>query len=801
MAELATLKLVVSADGAIRAVDQFGNAATSATKKTAALEKAVKVAGVALVGFAALALRKVVKESEAAQFAQAQLEAAIKSTGAAAGLSVRQLNAQAAAFQKLTTQSDDAVTAMQGVLLTFTKIHGPEFTRASAAILDLSARMGIDLKSAALQVGKALNDPAIGLTALTRSGVSFTQAQKDVIIALFETGQQAKAQAMILQELEVEFGGSAKAARDTLGGALKALGHEWDNLFEVSREQSSGIIFFIEKLTSAVPKLRDVLNDTVQGWRLLWVDMQASTTIALAKMERDIAVFGKGGAGAVLFGLTQGKMGTGLMASAAIADAEFRTLESQVQAWAEEQRRAIVVTDQLTKAIVNQANAVAASSGGSGRTPTMGGFTKNVVGRNGAGDGWRMGVPAGSGSRIGAQMTPQQIAEAAAQAQVDAAAAAAATFREGMQRNIASFFSDFLTQGGSAVKGLFSGFQRLGADIIGQTLARALTPKVGSMGMGGSLLIGAVMSTLGGAVSHFLDAGDRARAMAEAFKTATRSIADFAARATETDDEAAIRRLREERDQLARQAAGALGFKFTGGFDDIQREAQRLAGGSGLGSIGGVSDQARKLLEALAALAAGFEANTDAMEEAVQASHRATAAERVLSLARSIEGLQGFTRDLRRSDLSIYSPFQQQEDARARYEEIVAKARSGDQSAADQLPAAARAFLESSRSINASGSRYVADFQRVERETADVTRRFEAEKTQQQRIADGTDRIVDGMIETNRILERTDTYVQQQVTIAQQAERRRDTQTTELIDVARDMARRLGLIEERLAPA
>ncbi len=47
---------------------------------------------------------------------------------------------------------------------------GDVFDRAQQSALDLSARLGQDLQSSAIQVGKALNDPVKGVTALQRVG-------------------------------------------------------------------------------------------------------------------------------------------------------------------------------------------------------------------------------------------------------------------------------------------------------------------------------------------------------------------------------------------------------------------------------------------------------------------------------------------------------------------------------------------------------------------------------------------------------------------------------------------------------
>ena len=161
-----------------------------------------------------------------------QLDTVLKSTQNAAGLTAKEIKNFASSLQGITTFGDEAVIASSNLLLTFKEIGGETFKRAQAAILDVSTAMGQDLKASSIQVGKALNDPIKGLTALSRTGITFTEDQKEVIKSLQETGDIAGAQAIILKELESQFGGSAKAAAETFGGALQQLSNEQGDIAE-----------------------------------------------------------------------------------------------------------------------------------------------------------------------------------------------------------------------------------------------------------------------------------------------------------------------------------------------------------------------------------------------------------------------------------------------------------------------------------------------------------------------------------------------------------------------------------------
>jgi hypothetical protein len=152
----------------------------------------------------------------------AQVEQALATMGAASGKTAADLKKSAKQLETFSNFDDDEILQkVTAQLLTFGRISGDVFDRAQQAAVDLSARLGTDLQSSAIQLGKALNDPVKGLTALSRAGVSFSPVQAELIKNLVKTGRAAEAQGIILGELEKQYGGSAKAAREaTPGGDL-----------------------------------------------------------------------------------------------------------------------------------------------------------------------------------------------------------------------------------------------------------------------------------------------------------------------------------------------------------------------------------------------------------------------------------------------------------------------------------------------------------------------------------------------------------------------------------------------------
>lgn len=146
---------------------------------------------------------------------QAQTNAVLKSTGGIAGVTAEQIKDLASSLQETTLFTDEQTQSGQNMLLTFTNIGKDVFPETTRTMLDMSQALGQDVKTSAIQLGKALNDPIAGVSALSRVGVSFTEQQKEQIKTLVESGDVMGAQKVILAELNKEFGGSAKAAADT----------------------------------------------------------------------------------------------------------------------------------------------------------------------------------------------------------------------------------------------------------------------------------------------------------------------------------------------------------------------------------------------------------------------------------------------------------------------------------------------------------------------------------------------------------------------------------------------------------
>jgi len=168
----------------------------------------------------------------------AQVESGLQSTGNQVGYTSKELQAMASSLQGKTLFGDeDILQNATAQLLTFTNISGDQFARTQQAALDLATRLDGDLKGASIQLGKALNDPVANLSALSRSGIQFSEEQKAVIKSMAESGRLADAQTLILDELNKQYGGSAEAAAKADGGITQLA-----NAFGDLQEQFGAIL-------------------------------------------------------------------------------------------------------------------------------------------------------------------------------------------------------------------------------------------------------------------------------------------------------------------------------------------------------------------------------------------------------------------------------------------------------------------------------------------------------------------------------------------------------------------------------
>jgi len=206
--------------------DKVEQSLGGAFKKVAGIAAGV-FAGTKVIGF----LKDSMSAAEESNKIAAQTEAVIKSTGGAANLTAKQFSDLATSISRKTGIDDEAIQSAENLLATFTNIRSEAgknndiFQQATKIAVDMGAALGGDASSNAIQLGKALNDPIKGITALTRVGVTFTDQQREQIQAMVAAGDTMGAQRVILGELNREFGGSAEAQATSADKMRVAMGN------------------------------------------------------------------------------------------------------------------------------------------------------------------------------------------------------------------------------------------------------------------------------------------------------------------------------------------------------------------------------------------------------------------------------------------------------------------------------------------------------------------------------------------------------------------------------------------------
>lgn len=243
---------------------------------------AAGIAGLTAVGY------KSIKVFDEYQRGQLRTEALLRATGQAAGLTSEQLQEQAEQVALSTLASVGGIVEAQNVLMTFKTVSGDTFRQAISLSQDMAAVFGGSAKDKALQLGKALEDPIQGINALRRSGVSFTQQQKDQIRTMTEAGNVAGAQEIILSQLAAQVGGAGAAEAGGLAGAVDTLGQRWDELllsFSNTSGSGSVVTTWLNNIANGLDTLRSKISPTTTDLEAELARLQAARASAAANQN------------------------------------------------------------------------------------------------------------------------------------------------------------------------------------------------------------------------------------------------------------------------------------------------------------------------------------------------------------------------------------------------------------------------------------------------------------------------------------------------------------------------------------
>ena len=161
---------------------------------------------------------------------------------------------------------DEQILAAQTTLAGFQNVSSKRpansgvFDRATTAAADLAAAGFGSLESNAATLGKILQDPAKGLAKVQKFTGPLTDAQKELITTMAETGDVAGAQAAVLDILENKVGGTAAATATTSDKMSVAFG-------EVSEAVGGVLLPILDLLAPVLSAIAGFLQENI-SWLL-----------------------------------------------------------------------------------------------------------------------------------------------------------------------------------------------------------------------------------------------------------------------------------------------------------------------------------------------------------------------------------------------------------------------------------------------------------------------------------------------------------------------------------------------------
>jgi len=315
MAAKLIIELLGKADSAIAALKKTGAASQEATSAVGTTGKTL--AGIAGAVAAGMAVKRVVDFGKStvaaageAAHANKQLTAVMANTGSGFQEATKHAIELADSLGRQVGVSPNVIKAGESILATFHSVSGEVgmqagiFDRATKAGADLAAAGFGSIESNAVQLGKALEDPTKGLTALAKSGVTFTKSQKEQIAAM--TAGKASAEELAAANLKIE------TSQVAYNEAVKKYGP--DSLQARNAAQ---------KLSTAQ---EDLAKSQAKG-----TDLLGAQKIVLEAVESQVAGTAKATAGAgakmaVAYEEMKVKIGTALLPAVSSLKGEFTKL-------------------------------------------------------------------------------------------------------------------------------------------------------------------------------------------------------------------------------------------------------------------------------------------------------------------------------------------------------------------------------------------------------------------------------------------------------------------------------------------
>ena len=252
--------------------------------------------GAAAIGAFAVGAVQAAEAGQATERRVTQIAENMGYLGAEADKVTKRLADYAEQTARQTSLDDDMILATQAKLGTFSALGtqmdktGGAFDRATKAAIDMAAAGFGSAESNATQLGKALQDPIRGITALNRAGVTFTEAQRDQIAAMMEANNIAGAQNIILAEVERQVGGTAEATATATGKMMASFGLMQENI-------GGALLPIVERLTNtftaSMPAIEAAILRIIKPVETLTAAIEGGATPIEAVRDTIASAFGE----------------------------------------------------------------------------------------------------------------------------------------------------------------------------------------------------------------------------------------------------------------------------------------------------------------------------------------------------------------------------------------------------------------------------------------------------------------------------------------------------------------------------
>jgi hypothetical protein len=287
-------QLVGDSTSAVNAFKKTTDASKTATgAATSTGSSLAKIAGAVATGYAVKKVvdfgKSTVDAAGAAAHANKLVTATFKDAGDSTGAFAKHAIELADSLGRQIGVSPNVIKGAEGILATFHSVSSAAgvqsgvFDRATKAAADLAAAGYGDMSTNAKALGKALEDPTKGLTALTKSGVNFTEAQKEQIKNMVKSGDLLGAQKILLGEVESQVQGTAAATAGS--GAKMSVAFE-----EMKVKIGTSLLPAVGKIKTMFGGLFDFVGANA-GWLVPLIVAVTGFALALVTIAKAVKIF------------------------------------------------------------------------------------------------------------------------------------------------------------------------------------------------------------------------------------------------------------------------------------------------------------------------------------------------------------------------------------------------------------------------------------------------------------------------------------------------------------------------------